>query len=239
MINLMYHDISFGLDMSSGFQTEVSMAYKVDAIEFEKHVKQCVGKNVVFSFDDGGVSFYTEAAPILERYGFKGVFFISTAFIGKPGFLTEEQIRDLDARGHIIGSHTHNHLRNLSLFDRETIENEWNKSVDVLSKILNKRVRYASLPNGDGSTVVYDAIRKTGITEIYTSVPTTKIVKKDGVNIFGRYTILNSFSSTKVRSIVFSKGTRNRMYIKWYVISIIKKVLGKQYYNLRRLIATH
>lgn len=239
MINLMYHDISVGSDVSSGFQTEVSMVYKVDASEFERQVKLCVGKDVAFTFDDGGESFYTEAAPILEKYGFKGIFFVSTAYIGTPGFLTEEQIKELDARGHIIGSHTHNHLRNLSLLDKQTIENEWSKSVEILSNILNKKIKYASLPNGNGSSVVNDAIRKTGITELYTSVPTTKIVNDKGMNIIGRYTVLKSLSSTEVYNIVFSKQTRNRLYIKWYAISIVKKILGKQYYSLRKFIATH
>lgn len=239
MINLMYHDISVGSDVSSGFQTEVSMVYKVDASEFERQVKLCVGKDVAFTFDDGGESFYTEAAPILEKYGFKGIFFVSTAYIGTPGFLTEEQIKELDARGHIIGSHTHNHLRNLSLLDKQTIENEWSKSVEILSNILNKKIKYASLPNGNGSSVVNDAIHKTGITELYTSVPTTKIVNDKGMNIIGRYTVLKSLSSTEVYNIVFSKQTRNRLYIKWYAISIVKKILGKQYYSLRKFIATH
>lgn len=239
MINLMYHDISVGSDVSSGFQTEVSMVYKVDASEFERQVKLCVGKDVVFTFDDGGESFYTEAAPILEKYGFKGIFFVSTAYIGTPGFLTEEQIKELDARGHIIGSHTHHHLRNLSLLDKQTIENEWSKSVEILSNILNKKIKYASLPNGNGSSVVNDVIRKTGITELYTSVPTTKVVNDKGMNIIGRYTVLKSLSSTKVHNIVFSKQTRNRLYIRWYAVSIIKRILGKQYYSLRKFIATH
>lgn len=239
MINLMYHDISVGSDVSSGFQTEVSMVYKVDVSEFERQVKLCVGKDVAFTFDDGGESFYTEAAPILEKYGFKGIFFVSTAYIGTPGFLTEEQIKELDARGHIIGSHTHNHLRNLSLLDKQTIENEWSKSVEILSNILNKKIKYASLHNGNGSSIVNDAIRKTGITELYTSVPTTKIVNDKGMNIIGRYTVLKSLSSTEVHNIVFSKQTRNRLYLKWYAISIVKKILGKQYYSLRKFIATH
>lgn len=238
-INLMYHDISICSDMSSGFQTKVSMPYKVDIIEFENHVKACVGSDVVFTFDDGGSSFYTAAAPILEKYGFHGIFFISTAFIGMPGFLTEEQIKVLDGHEHIIGTHTHNHLRDLSSCDKKTIEYEWNTSVDVLSHILKKRITYASLPNGNGSEFMYETISKAGIKRLYTSKPTTRVRHRYGMEIIGRYTVLRTMSTLSVVRVVQSRFKRFLLVGRWLIVFVVKRVLGTNYYKLRKFIASH
>lgn len=106
-ICLMYHDIVTRDDKSSGFQNESAFQYKVNEKDFEKQVKALRGKDVIFSFDDGGVSFITEAAPILEKYGFKGFFFISTKYIDTPGFLSREQVKCLAEHGHCVGSHSY------------------------------------------------------------------------------------------------------------------------------------
>ena len=89
-IVLMYHDVYSDSETESGFQFPTSFPYKISAEKFESHVKlahtYCKQNNlsldsVEFTFDDGGVSFYTVIAPILEKYGFKGVFFILMTII--------------------------------------------------------------------------------------------------------------------------------------------------------------
>lgn len=236
MINLMYHDISIGTDMSSGFQTQVSMDYKVDEAVFEEQVRRCIGKDVVFTFDDGGSSFLTVAAPILEKYGFRGVFFISTSQIGKIGFLSIDQIRELDKRGHIIGSHTHSHPKNLAKLSYDEICHEWKISLDVLKQILCKDVSIASIPNGRGSDNVIKAAKNAGIKELYTSEPISSICCKDGVTLIGRYVVLRSMSTISVLKIVNSYFRRTTLRIKWGIINIFKSVLGKYYYNLRQML---
>lgn len=66
-------------------------------------------KPVIISFDDTRLAQYTIAAPILERYGFRGVFFIMTICVNKPNYMSSVMINDLASRGHIIGVHTYDH----------------------------------------------------------------------------------------------------------------------------------
>ena len=77
---------------------------------FKEQAKVLQGKDVLFTFDDGGVSFVTKAAPILEKYGHKGVFFVSTKYIGTPGVLSAGQVKELELRGHVVGTHSHSHF---------------------------------------------------------------------------------------------------------------------------------
>ncbi|MGO9318323.1 MAG: polysaccharide deacetylase family protein [Terracidiphilus sp.] len=61
------------------------------------------------TFDDGTEDHYFIAAPLLERHGLRGVFFVNTAHWGADGYLTLAQCRELQARGHAIESHAHQH----------------------------------------------------------------------------------------------------------------------------------
>lgn len=234
MIVLMYHDIVTSADKGSGFQNESAFLYKVDELQFEKQVKKTQGDEVLFSFDDGGESFYTKAAPILEKYGMRGIFFISTKYIGTKGFLTERQIRELDGRGHIIGSHSHTHPVNMAALSREEVAYEWKESISILSRILGKKVEVASVPNGYNSKVVIEEAIMANINVLYTSMPTDKEVVKNGLKLIGRYVVHNNMSNNYVvNGVVANKNLRMKLYRRWQAINILKLLLGNSYNTVK------
>ena len=75
---------------------------------------------LIISFDDGLRSHYETAAPLLEKYGFTGWFFVPAGWVveseksEKPEFvtteesLTREQLLFLDTH-HVVGCHTETH----------------------------------------------------------------------------------------------------------------------------------
>lgn len=226
---LMYHDIVASKDKSSGFQNKNAFQYKVEESAFDEQVKALQGENVVFTFDDGGVSFLTKAAPILEKYGFKGVFFISTKYIGTPGFLMAEQVKELAERGHIIGSHSHTHPEMFIKLSSEEIKQEWRLSLQVLKDILGEGEYTASIPNGYTSKEILDTALHFGFRNIYTSQPTTKSKKyKDG-NLIGRYVVLDGMTTEDVVRMVTSRRCQMKMSLKWHLLNIVKLVLGSSY----------
>jgi peptidoglycan/xylan/chitin deacetylase (PgdA/CDA1 family) len=105
-------------------------------------------KPFMLTFDDTRLEHFTIAAPEMEKHGFKGVFFAMTIPIGKPNYMTADQIKILSDRGHIIGSHTwdHNNVKKLE-------EEDWVKQIDQpkerLSKITGKPVEYFAYPFGE------------------------------------------------------------------------------------------
>lgn len=239
MVVLMYHDIVTANDKSSGFQNKNAFQYKVEESAFEEQVKALQGKDVVFTFDDGGESFITKAAPILEKYGFKGVFFISTKYIGTPGFLTPEQIRELAEIGHVIGSHSHTHPEIFTKLSSEEIKQEWQLSSQVLKDILGEGDYTASIPNGYASKEILDAAIQYGFNTIYTSQPTTKTKTYKNGKLIGRYVVLDGMSTSDVVKMVTSKGCQIKMAVKWHLLNVVKKVLGSSYDTFKAKILHH
>jgi peptidoglycan/xylan/chitin deacetylase (PgdA/CDA1 family) len=115
---------------------------------------------VLFTFDDGRESNYTIAAPLLESYGARGVFFVVPAFAecsededegltfyrtrinpdSRPGDerwedwkpMNPSQIAELAARGHAIGNHTLTHQR-LAGLPEDALEREIGDSARKLA----------------------------------------------------------------------------------------------------------
>lgn len=242
-INLMYHDVYRHEVKESGFIRERDLPYKINAIAFEEQVKaisdyckimELPKDYVVFTFDDGGKSFHSVIAPILEKYGYKGVFFITTKYIGTATFLNEAEICDLHRRGHIIGSHAHTHEHMYTLTD-DQVEYEWKQSTEILSRILGIPIRYASIPNGDSSKRVLASANKYGIEYIYTSEPTTKVETWKSMKVIGRYVLLSDSSTYYVKSIIASSKKRFLLSCKRAILKVVKFALGRNYVKLKNI----
>lgn len=61
-------------------------------------------------FDDGLANTYTNAMPILEKYGYPAMVAMITGNIGASNYLSASQLRGLVSRGWEIGSHTSGHI---------------------------------------------------------------------------------------------------------------------------------
>src|SRR5690606_8996950 len=63
-------------------------------------------KPIMITFDDTDLDQFTVAAPEMDKYGFKAVYFIMTVSIGKMGktkYMNSEQIKQLSDAGNVIG----------------------------------------------------------------------------------------------------------------------------------------
>lgn len=104
-------------------------------------------KPVMISFDDTRLDHYTVALAELNKYGFKGVFFIMTVSLNRPGYMAKEQVKQLAAEGHVIGLHTWNH-KNVKTFTEEDWSIQVTKPRDQLKAITGKPIDYFAYPFG-------------------------------------------------------------------------------------------
>lgn len=111
---------------------------------------------VVLSFDDGYDNFYTNAYPILKARGLKAIVFVITDRVGSPGYLTWNQIVEMDQSGLItIGSHTLNHV-SLAGIDKEKATREIVDSKFAIETHLGHNIDYFCYPYG---TFDYQAMK--------------------------------------------------------------------------------
>jgi len=104
-------------------------------------------KPVMISFDDTRLDHYTVALAELNKYGFKGIFFIMTVSLNRPGYMTKEQVKQLADEGHVIGLHTWNH-KNVKTFTEEDWSVQLTKPRDQLRAITGKPIDYFAYPFG-------------------------------------------------------------------------------------------
>ncbi len=72
--------------------------------------KPLPAKPIILTFDDGYKENYTEMLPILEAHGMTAVVYVITNTLGKAGYLTFDDLKDMQRRGIEIGSHTADHI---------------------------------------------------------------------------------------------------------------------------------
>ena len=100
---------------------------------------------VVLTFDDGKEDALRVVLPALQKRGMRASFFIITALVGQPGYLTWDGVRALDRAGMEIGSHTIDHARLADLPD-ERVRVELRDSRRELEKQLGHPVEVLAYP---------------------------------------------------------------------------------------------
>jgi peptidoglycan/xylan/chitin deacetylase (PgdA/CDA1 family) len=125
-------------------------------------------KAVVITFDDGLKSHGEVAAPILEKAGFKGLFFIPVKLVGQKGHMDWNDLKDLSRRGFEIGSHGWRHVPLTQLPESEVRE-EFVKSKAVLEEKLGVPVKSFSIPRGFYNESMRAVAREAGYEYLFTS----------------------------------------------------------------------
>ena len=133
--NFMYHHVADTKDTlwyvsTSEFEKQMQSynrtEFKVCTFDdyYSQRTKEVSALNqscILLVFDDAANDVYTNATPIMDKYGFVGVIGIITDLVGTPGYTTWAQLDDLcNNKGWECASHSKNH--SYLLIDNLTIE---------------------------------------------------------------------------------------------------------------------
>jgi peptidoglycan/xylan/chitin deacetylase (PgdA/CDA1 family) len=252
-ISLLFHDVYAKDPAESGFVSNAANRYKLSATEFDAQLtglhkvrpsapilattlsrsgapRQSDDDPFLITVDDGGVSYHTHIAEQLEARGWRGHCFVSTDFIGQRGFMTRQELRALDQRGHVIGSHSASHPARFSALPFAQMVSEWSRSCLLLEDILGRHVDVASVPGGYFSTDVARAARKAGIRVLFTSEPVTRVDVHDTCMLVGRFTIRRGHSHDRAQRLVSHvPWTRSLEWAAWNAKGLVKPLLGPSY----------
>ncbi|MDD3488713.1 MAG: polysaccharide deacetylase family protein [Bacteroidia bacterium] len=131
--------------LSDSGYTSIQPTQLYDYLVYNKAIPD---KSVMITFDDSRTEHFEIAAPVMEKYGFRGVFFIMTITLNKKNYMDTTQIATLAARGHEIGLHSMDHTMATKYKTDADWETNVNKPIQKLSQITHKQVDYWAYPNG-------------------------------------------------------------------------------------------
>ncbi len=190
LVIIMYHNLVYGRTGSEYnrdiYNFEHDMAFiksRFRIIDFselqaiQSGAMKLESDAAIITFDDGDLSMYAIAYPLLKEYGIKATFFIISGFVGEVGYMNWSQIRELagyrDAAGSALftmGSHGTNHLY-LEKLDASAIAASLAESKAAIERETGQKVDVLALPfgSGSGNKVITDLALKAGYTAIRTS----------------------------------------------------------------------
>jgi len=137
----------------------VPLSAVVDAIQGRGSVKP---NSVAITFDDGWLSQYQNALPILEQLHFTATFFIITRQVGLgTAYMGLDQLKALQRAGMTIASHTQTHP-DLSKLSVAQLRNEVVGSRQDLQRMLGVNTDLIAYPYGCWSNRVAAAVKAAG-----------------------------------------------------------------------------
>lgn len=142
------------------------------------HKKNKTEKYCVITFDDGYLSLYKYAMPVLKQYKFKATLYLATAATGEPDFsklksldpktmpaddrpLTWHELKEMQKNGWSIQSHSVTHADNAQLSDEQLIY-ELAESKKIIEQKLHHVVLHYAFPFGKYSAASLKLVKKAG-----------------------------------------------------------------------------
>lgn len=118
-------------------------------------------KPVVITLDDGYQDLFTAAFPILQAHHFKAVAYIVSGFVGRPAYVTSDEIVQMDRTGIQIAAHTVDHV-NLARSSIGSIMHQLVDSKTWLERLVEHPVLDMAYPSGQFNAQVIGAVQLAG-----------------------------------------------------------------------------
>jgi peptidoglycan/xylan/chitin deacetylase (PgdA/CDA1 family) len=117
-------------------------------------------KKILITIDDAFQSFYEVAWPFLKENKIPFILFVSTEPVGNKGYMTWDQIKEVEQESFaIIGHHSHSHDYLIDVSNEEFI-----KDIEIANKIFTEKIGYIpslfSYPFGEYSDFMRQYISK-------------------------------------------------------------------------------
>ncbi len=108
-------------------------------------------KKILLTIDDAFSSFYKNAWPYLKKNKIPFILFVSTEPVGKNGYMTWEQIREIEKEKFAyIGNHSHSHEYMIN-FTLDKFKKDIDLSIEIFKEKLGYNPIYFSYPFGEYS----------------------------------------------------------------------------------------
>ena len=173
LISIMYHRFDESKYPSTNIQLEI-FKQQLEIIQKEgikfvhpKNFIESLSQNkserkILLTVDDGLLSFYKNAWPILKQKKIPFILFVNTREVGSYNYMNWDQILELHRSENVeIGNHSHSH-EYLVDEDSETIKKDISKSIEIFKNKLGSNSDFFSYPFGEYSAEFKNIIKDFG-----------------------------------------------------------------------------
>lgn len=190
---------------------------------------------VALTFDDAHVSNYEVALPLFRRYQATATIFVISRWVGREGYCTWEQLREMADAGWSIQSHTASHPF-LSMLSDADARTELHESRETIEANIGQPVRTIALPNGDRPRAPLRALLdETGYRWAATSKWGPNGARERQLGLFNRYTVRRDTSMARFASIAAARsGYGSVEGMRLTALSQLRGLLGPAQYNRLR-----
>src|SRR5215470_13551083 len=131
-------------------------------------LKSPAGPAVCITFDDGCETDLIAAAPMLIESDFHATFYVAVGFLGTPGYMTPQQLRELSALGFEIGCHSMSHPYFPDLAKAE-LKREIVDAKQRIEQIVGHGIQHLSCPGGRYDRRTLDMAARAGFMTVANS----------------------------------------------------------------------
>ena len=217
---------------------ESNYIYAVTSPQLDEHLKFVAERNrrhsdeTQVTFDDGHISNFLIARPLLEKHALKATFFVTAGRVGiHPQTMTGGQLRALADNGHSVQSHGWSHKFLIQCSPVE-LRNELSRSKVALENHTGAAVDAISVPGGRWNARVLRAAAEAGYQRVYTSDFWRKNAFREGVNLAGRIMVRNSMSIEQIEKWLSTGAEDLRILkVKHGLKNMIRRATGDHLYH--------
>lgn len=113
---------------------------------------------ISLTFDDGWESTYRNGLPLLDRYGFKGTFYLNPSSVDTRNFMSVAQLKSLQRDGHELASHGYDHI-DMTTVNSKRLASEIQGAYDYLRQTFGRASQDFAVPYGNTDAEVQTQAR--------------------------------------------------------------------------------
>lgn len=168
---------------------------------------------VTLSFDDGWLSQYEKALPILEASGLKATFYVNTEPVKGlwDGYMLSAHIKQLHQQGHEIASHTETHPH-LPTLGTTALNRELKNSKTYLEGLIGAPITALAYPYGELNTKVKNKTKSVGYTTGRGTEDGLNLTSADRYNLKSPCPVLGTPLS-EIKSMIDEAKAKKQWYI--------------------------
>ena len=190
-------------------------------------------QRVLLTFDDGHVSNHRIAFPALVEHGMRADFFVNPGNVGKAGYASWQDLREMSDAGMSIQSHGYDHVY-LTTLDARTLRDRLRAARERIEDGVGAMVTLLAPPGGRMPQGLAAVARECGYRHVLSSRP-GRIAGGSHAHVLPRLSVTTVIDERRFAAWVTGDAmTIAREQVRYGALALAKRLLGDARYERMR-----